>query len=57
MLIEGGLKINKSFHAKLKGEHWRTMIFYHIEQGFILSIFAHFLFAEAKFKLTKKTKL
>jgi hypothetical protein len=32
------------------------MIFYQVKRGLILSIFASFIFVEAKFKLTKKQK-
>ena len=39
-----------------KGEHWYKMIFYQVKKGLILSIFAYFIFVEAKFKLTKKQK-
>ena len=40
----------------VKGEHWYKMIFYQVKKGLILSIFAYFIFVEARFKLTKKQK-
>ena len=39
-----------------KGEHLCKMIFYHVKNGLILSIFADFIFVESIFKLTKKQK-
>ena len=40
----------------LKVEHWCLIIFYHVSKGYILSIFAYLLFAEAKFEVTNKQK-
>ena len=40
----------------LKGNIGFKMIFNHVEEGLILSIFTYFIFVEAKFKLTKTQK-